>query len=197
MNNIHISGTPGSGKTSMCLLFSKNILLDEGRVFWISSDINSERFAQIMENVPIRKASNFHSLLFSTEVSIIDGFIDSLQQLTRMICHLPSTRLVVIDGWDIGMDESTKKNRIDEISKLAKLSRKHEFELYVTSQSYENAGNGSEKHIIRSRRKFENLGFESWQIVPDEEKIGIRRLIKNEEEVRFKMIQEGIEYLSI
>ena len=194
MDNIHISGTPGSGKTSMCLVISKQVLIDDGRVFWLSSDVNSERFSQIMENVPIRKASNFHSLRYSTEASLKDGFEESISQLTRMCKHLPSTKLIVIDGWDEGVDKHSKQSRIENIGELVKLSKSQNFDIYITSQSYENAGVGPEKYIVRSRIKFEELGFQSWLITPHEKIDGLRILIKEEKELTFKMSQEGIEY---
>jgi KaiC/GvpD/RAD55 family RecA-like ATPase len=195
MDNIHISGNPGSGKTSMCLVFSKQVLMNGGRVFWLSSDVNSERFSQIMENVPITKASNFHSLQFAAEASLKDGFEESISQLTRMCKHLPSTKLIVIDGWDGGIDKYSKRLRIENIGELVKLSKSQDFDIYITSQSYENVGAGPEKFIIRSRTKFEELGFQSWLITPHEKIDGLRILIKEENELTFKMSQEGIEYV--
>jgi len=194
MDYIHISGTPGSGKTSMCLVVSKNILLEGGRVFWLSTDINSDRFSQIMEDLPISNASKFHSLLFSEDMSSNNGFEQAINQLIIMPSQLPSTRIIVIDGWDQGMELSSKKLRLDKINELIEVCKRFGIKLYITSQSYENASGTDKKHTIRSKGKLEKIGFENWLIFPDDDSEALRILNKPNEQLSFKMSREGIEY---
>ena len=197
MVNIHISGYPGCGKTSICLNEVKNNLLSGGRVFWLSySGINFERFTQIIGEIPISNASKFHSLQFSTGISHKDDFDQSIQQLIRMCNHLPSTKLVVIDGWDQGMEDVSKKLRFERISDLVNNSKENEFEIIATSLSYEDASNNSENYKIKAKAKFKNLGFENWLIIPDSNENNLRKIIKPNQTTLYKMIPEGIEIIN-
>ena len=75
MVNIHISAPPGMGKTSYCLVTSRSVLNDGGRVFWISGEkLNHERFSQIMSKIQVTKASNFHLLSFEDDSIPNNGF---------------------------------------------------------------------------------------------------------------------------
>jgi len=199
MAQIHISGSPGSGKTSICLMKSNEILSAGGRVFWVSNKLDPVRFSQIMENIPIQHASKFHSMEFSdnSEVFItkeVNGFEQAINQLIIMSTQLPTTKLIVIDGWDIGIGTS-KNERFDKIESLKEICDKNDIQLYLTSQSYEDASDNLEKYRIRSKTKFEGMGFENWLIYPHDEINSLRKLIKGNKELVFKMINEGIEYV--
>jgi hypothetical protein len=197
MPNIHISGYPACGKTSICLAEAKNNLLNGGRVFWLSCEnIDFERFTQIMGDIPISNASKFHSLEFGakrTNNTKLESFDLAIQQLIRMCSNLPTTKLVIIDGWDHIMDKASKKLRIDSISDLVDSSKVNDFEIMVTSLSYHDASNNSEKYKIRAKAEFENLKFENWLIIPDSNNQKLRKIIKPNEVTLYKMIREGIE----
>lgn len=199
MAQIHISGSPGSGKTSICLMKSNEILSAGGRVFWVSNKLDPVRFSQIMENIPIQYASKFHSMEFSdnSEVFVtkeVNGFEQAINQLIIMSTQLPTTKLIVIDGWDIGIG-SSKKERFDKIESLKEICDKNGIQLYLTSQSYEDASDNLEKYRIRAKTKFEEMGFENWLIYPHNEINSLRKLIKGNKELVFRMINEGIEYV--
>ena len=197
MVNIHISGYPGCGKTSICLNEVKKVLLDSGRVFWLSyTGIDFERFRQIIGDIPISKASKFHALQFSSDISHKDGFDTSIQQLIGMCDHLPSTQLVVIDGWDQGMEDFSKKLRFEKISNLVNSSKKNQFEIIATSLSYEDASNNSENYKIKAKVKFEDLEFENWLIIPDPKENNLRKIIKPNQITLYKIIQEGIKIMN-
>ncbi len=199
MPNIHISGYPGCGKTTICLVEAKNNLLNGGRVFWLSCEnIDFKRFTQIMEDIPISNASKFHSLEFGSERTNtkLESFDLAIQQLIRMCNNLPSTKLVIIDGWDHLVDNFYKKLRIDSISDLVDCSKINNFEIMVTSLSYHDASNNSEKYKIRAKAEFENLKFENWLIVPDSNNQTLRKIIKPNEVTLYKMIHEGIEIIN-
>ena len=199
MNQIHISGSPGSGKTSICLMKSNEILSTGGRVFWISNKLDSVRFSQIMENIPIQNASKFHSMEFSDNsgeliTKDMNSFDQAIIQLIIMSTQLTTTKLIVIDGWDYGIN-SQNNGRLTKIKDLKDLCDKNNIQLYLTSQSYEDASNNSEKYRIRSKTKFENMGFENWLITPHDKLDSLRLLIKEKEELIFKMVNEGIEFI--
>tara|TARA_B100000945_G_scaffold304518_1_gene290094 strand:+ start:4419 stop:5012 length:594 start_codon:yes stop_codon:yes gene_type:complete len=194
MDNIHISAPPGVGKTSICLTNSRTVLMEGGRVFWVSrEELNHERFSQIMSGIPISKASKFHLLSFGDE-NTKNEFGSIIQQLIRMSTSLESTKLVIIDGWDSNITPLEKKYRLDGISKLAKAS-KNSFDLYITSLAYENAGNSSEKYKIRAANEFEKMGFENWLIVPHSKNEGIKKIIKSNEEMYYVLNSKGIEFV--
>ena len=194
MENIHISGFPGCGKTSYCLGESKKVLLDSGRVFWLtSSPLDVERFSQIMGDLPISNASKFHSMEFGENILNNNTFENAVIQLINMCGQLTSTKLVVIDGWDGDLDEFSKKYRIENISKLIKTSEKNDFRVIITSTSYEDASNNSEKYKVRSKSKFESMGLVSWLVIPGEE--GFRIIIKPDDSIKFKMVNDGIKII--
>tara|TARA_Y100000739_G_C20532836_1_gene429773 strand:+ start:489 stop:1076 length:588 start_codon:yes stop_codon:yes gene_type:complete len=195
MPNIHISAPPGLGKTSLCLVNSRKVLNEDGRVFWVSGDkLNHERFSQIMSSVPLSKASKFHLLNFGDESLPNNGFEDIINQLIRMCASLESTKLVVIDGWDSNMQSYDKKNRISSLSSLIQKSN-NLFEIHITSLSYENAGKGDEKYRIRASNEIEKLGFESWLIIPHLKDEGVRTIEKPNEKLNYLMKSDGIEFL--
>ena len=178
---------------------AKKNLLNGGRVFWLSCEnIDFERFTQIMGDIPISNASKFHSLEFGAEKTNtkLESFDLAIQQLIRMCSNLPSTKLVIIDGWDHAMDNSFKKLRINSISDLVDSSKVNDFQIMVTSLSYQDASNNSEKYKIRAKSEFENLKFENWLIIPDSNNQTLRKIIKPNEVTLYKMIHEGIEIIN-
>tara|TARA_Y100001968_G_scaffold69948_1_gene61090 strand:+ start:33 stop:626 length:594 start_codon:yes stop_codon:yes gene_type:complete len=194
MANIHVSAPPGIGKTSLCLTYSRKVLIEGGRVFWISSDeLNHERFSQIMQDIPISNASKFHLLSFGNENTKND-FDVTIEQLVRMVSSLESTKLVVIDGWDSGMTSIEKKYRLEGISKLTKAG-KSPFDIYTTSLAYENAGDSVELYKIRAEKEFEKLGFENWLIVPHDKNEGVKKIIKPKNQINYILKSEGVEFL--
>ena len=195
MVNIHISAPPGMGKTSFCLVTSRTVLDEDGRVFWISGEkLNHERFSQIMSRIQVTKASKFHLLSFEDDSIPNNGFEDCINQLIRMCNSLESTKLVVIDGWDSNMNSYDKKDRIASISSLVEKSSDL-FDIFITSLSYENAGDGDQKYKIRAQKEIEKLGFESWLICENPIKEGVRTITKPHEELNFIMDSTGIEYI--
>ncbi len=198
MEYVHISGTPASGKSSMCLMFSKEILLEGGRVFWLSPDIHHippERFAQIMQDLPISNASKFHSLNFSDRTSFSENsFEGAITKLMVMATQLPSTKIIIIEDWEY----YGKAGALNKIKELLEICKKNKIKLFLTSICYHDASNSSKKYAIRSESKFEKMGFENWLISPHEDLITserISKLNKPNEEILFKITNEGIEYI--
>ena len=111
-----------------------------------------------------------------------------------MCSSLESTKLVVIDGWDSNMNSYDKKDRIASISSLVEKSNDL-FDIFITSLSYENAGESSQKYNIRAQKEIEKLGYESWLISDNPSKEGVRTITKPHEELIFIMDSTGIEYI--
>ncbi len=198
MEYVHISGAACSGKTSMCLMFSKEILLEGGRVFWLSPsihDMHPERFAQIMEDLPISHASKFHSLNFSDRTSFSENsFEGAMNKLMIMALQLPSTKIIVIEDWQ----HYAKADALKKIEELFVICNENKIKLYLTSLSYQDASDNSKKYSIRSESELGKIGFENWLISPCEELVSserVSKLSKPNEELLFKITNEGIEYI--
>ena len=198
MEYIHISGAPCSGKTSMCLMFAKEILLENGRVFWLSPDIHNippERFAQIMEDLPISNASMFHSLNFSDRTSFSENsFEGAMNKLMVMALQLPSTKIIVIEDWQ----HFAKADALKKIEELFNICKKNKIKLYLTSLSYQDVSDNSNEYSIRSESELEKIGFENWLISPNEGLMASERtskLKKNNKDLLFKITNRGIEFI--
>ena len=194
MTHIHYSGVPGSGKTSLCLVESKEVLITDFRVFWLSGkEIDSIRFSQIMNSVPIHKAANFHLLEFGDHAAKMT-FETGIKKIIIMCNQLKSIALIVIDGWDENMDKIEKKSRIDSMDELIKTIKKNNIKLIATSNAYENLNEKGGEYLIRAKNELEKIEFSNNLIIDE---LNGNYLITNESENRrYKITSIGIEYIN-
>jgi len=133
---VHISASPGAGKTTLCLGIVSDTVSSGGRVIWACRKMpDPDRFREILHDVDEQGLMNISILNFSTD------FAGNLELILTGTEDFGRDDVVIVDDWC----ESHGRVRKDDIDAAMKLSLvANKTNLIITSSSYEDASGFSE-----------------------------------------------------
>ena len=181
---MHISASPGAGKTTLCLGVVSDTVLNGGRVIWACRKMpDPERFRDILYEIDEQGLMSISILNFSTDFA---GNLDNI--LTRAE-DFGRDDVVIVDDWC----ESHGRARKDDVDAAKKLSSiAHNTNLIITSSSYEDASGFSESGwLTRGGAQIES-SYATFLLLKHPKKDGVRIISGEGIVILTKMTSKGL-----
>ena len=133
---MHISASPGAGKTTLCLGIVSEIILNGGRAIWACRNIpDADRFREILHKIDQSGLGRISILNFSSNLAgEIDMIINRAEDFGRR-------DIVIVDDWCEGYGRAMKED-ISAAKKLSILIQSTN--VIITSSSYEDASGSAD-----------------------------------------------------
>ena len=184
---MHISASPGAGKTTLCLGIVSDTIMGDGRVIWACRKMpDSHRFREILHEIDDQSLMSISILNFSSD------FAGSLDLILRASEDLGRDDVVIVDDWC----ESHGRARKDDVSAARKLSLiVRKTNLIITSSSYEDASGMSKSGwVARGGAQIESV-YATFLLLKHPKKDGVRIISGDDEEVLARMTSGGLREL--
>tara|TARA_Y100000768_G_scaffold172521_1_gene129102 strand:+ start:2653 stop:3237 length:585 start_codon:yes stop_codon:yes gene_type:complete len=184
---VHISASPGAGKTTLCLGVVSDTLLSGGRVIWACRKMpDPDRFREILHDIDEQGLMRISILDFSTDFG---GNLDFI--LTRAE-DFGRDDVVIVDDWC----ESNGRARKDDVDAAERLSSiAHKTSLIITSSSYEDASGLSDSGwLTRGGAQIES-SYATFLLLKHPKKDGVRILSGEDIVILARMTSMGLEEL--
>ena len=184
---MHISASPGAGKTTLCLGVVSDTVLNGGRVIWACRKMpDPDRFRDILYEIDEQGLMRISILNFSTDFA---GNLDFI--LTRAE-DFGRDDFVIVDDW-CESNGRARKDDIDAAKKLSSVARKTN--LIITSSSYEDASGFSESGwLTRGGTKIES-SYATFLLLKHPKKDGVRIISGEDILILARMTSKGLEEL--
>ncbi|DAC28352.1 MAG TPA: hypothetical protein D7H74_05770 [Candidatus Poseidoniales archaeon] len=186
---VHISASPGAGKTTLCLGVVSNIILNGGRAIWACRKIpDPDRFREILHDIDEQGLMSISILNFSTD------FAGNLDFILTRAKDFGRDDVVIVDDWC----ESNGRARKDDVNAANKLSLiARETNLIITSSSYEDASGFSDSGwLTRGGTQIES-SYETFLLLKHPKKDGLRIISGKDILILARMTSKGLEELVI
>lgn len=141
-----IYGEGGTGKTNLCLMISRNAVLDGFKVIYIDTEgVSMERLRQLSGS-EFEKVSR--NILFSTPYNFIEQ-TKLIEKGIKLIESRGKIGLIVVDSLTMlfrshrADDQEDRKELNEQLSMLLSAARKNDLPALVTSQVYTNIDRGT------------------------------------------------------
>ncbi len=141
-----IYGEGGTGKTNLCLMLSRNAVIDGFRVIYIDTEgVSMDRLRQLCGS-DFEKVS--HNILFSTPYD----FLEQTKLIEKGIKLIEGSRrigLIIVDSLTMlfrshrADDQEDRKELNEQLSMLLSAARKNDIPVLITSQVYTNIDRGT------------------------------------------------------
>lgn len=184
---VHISGSPGAGKTTLCLGIVSDTISNGGRAIWACRKMpDSDRFREILQDIDEQGLMSISILNFSTD------FAGNLAFILTETEDFGRDDVVIVDDWC----ESHGRARKDDVDAAKKLSLiAHKTKLIITSSSYEDASGFSESGwLTRGGDQIES-SYATFLLLEHPRKDGIRIFSGEGIVILAKMTSKGLEEL--
>ncbi len=182
---VHISASPGAGKTTLCLGIVSDTILNRGRVIWACRKMpDPDRFREILHDIDEQGLMRISILNFSSD------FAGKLELILRGTEDFGRDDVVVVDDWC----ENHGRARKDDISAAKKLSSiAHKTNLIITSSSYEDASGISDSGwMTRGGKQIEST-YATFLLLKHPKKDGIRIISGEDVVILARMTKKGLE----
>ncbi len=182
---VHISASPGAGKTTLCLGIVSDTILNRGRVIWACRKMpDPDRFREILHDIDEQGLMRISILNFSSD------FAGNLDLILRGTEDFGRDDVVVVDDWC----ENHGRARKDDISAAKKLSSiAHKTNLIITSSSYEDASGISDSGwMTRGGKQIEST-YATFLLLKHPKKDGIRIISGEDVVILARMTKKGLE----
>lgn len=184
---MHISASPGAGKTTLCLGIVSDTIMSGGRVIWACRKMpDSHRFREILHEIDDQSLMSISILNFSSD------FAGNLDLILRGSEDFGRDDVVIVDDWC----ESHGRARKDDVSAARKLSLiVRNTNLIITSSSYEDASGMSKSGwVARGGAQIESV-YATFLLLKHPKKDGVRIISGDDEEVLARMTSRGLREL--
>ena len=185
---LHVSASPGSGKTALCLGVISRIVSEGGNVIWACREIpNAERARSILCDFD---DSDFEKITIIHYSNNLPKYLNTIISLSR---SLTKRDIIILDDW-CGNHGRASKGEISSVCELSDVCRNTN--LVITSSSYEDAsGNRNKTWVSRGgssvERSFKTVFLENHAL-----KTGVRVIRFDETEKFLMMTQRGLVEIS-
>ena len=184
---MHISASPGAGKTTLCLGVVSDTLLNGGRVIWACRKMpDPDRFREILQDIDEQGLRSIAILNFSTD------FAGNLELILMGAEDFGRDDVVIVDDWC----ESHGRARKDDVNAAKKLSLIAEkTNLIITSSSYEDASGFSDSGwLTRGGTQIES-SYATFLVLNHPKKDGVRIISGDDILILARMTSKGLEEL--
>ena len=184
---VHISASPGAGKTTLCLGIVLDTILNGGRVIWACRKMpDQDRFRDILHDIDEQGLMRISILNFSSD------FAGNLGLILRGAEDFGRDDVVIVDDWC----ESHGRARKDDVHAAKKLALiAHKTSLIITSSSYEDASGISDSGwLTRGGTQIES-SFVTFLLLKHPKKEGIRIISGEDLVVLARMTSKGLKEL--
>tara|TARA_Y200000002_G_scaffold196295_1_gene162164 strand:- start:2158 stop:2742 length:585 start_codon:yes stop_codon:yes gene_type:complete len=184
---VHISASPGAGKTSLCLGIVSDTVSNGGRAIWACRKMpDSDRFREILHDIDEQGLMSISILNFSTD------FAGNLALILTGTEDFGRDDIVIVDDWC----ESHGRARKDDVNAAKKLSMiTHKTNLIITSSSYEDASGFSDSGwLTRGGTQIES-SYVTFLLLKHPKKDGVRIISGEDIVILAKMTSKGLEEL--
>tara|TARA_Y100000768_G_scaffold140605_1_gene104757 strand:+ start:4186 stop:4770 length:585 start_codon:yes stop_codon:yes gene_type:complete len=181
---VHISASPGAGKTTLCLGIASDTILNEGRVIWACRKMpDPDRFREILHDIDEQGLTMISILNFSS------SFARSLDVILMRAEDFGRDDVVIIDDWC----ESHGRANKDDVSAAKKLSLiANRTNLIITSSSYEDASGFSESGwLTRGGAQIES-SYRTFLLLKHPKKDGVRIISGGNKVILAMMTSNGL-----
>lgn len=182
---VHISASPGAGKTALCLGIASGIILDGGRVIWACRKMpDAGRAREILHDIGEEGFRKISILDFSSD------FPGELELILSGAKDFGRRDIVIVDDWCDSYGRA-KKEEIIAAERLSTLV--HKTNLIITSSSYEDASGSSESGwLTRGGRSIEKV-YMTVLMMKHQIKEGVRSISWEGNEKLARMTHRGLE----
>ncbi len=179
----HLAVGEGCGGTSLALQYSRDILIDGGRVVWVCEKTpDPQRFSQILNNVDVALLAKFHMMECG---EVIAGGVLTAGKLAERL----TPQLFVIDDWTPRTGQPDRLT-ISAIEKICKILESTGCKLLITSALYGDAS-GKEQWKTRGKNLLEHLSPSNWRLTITEGGLQKRTLLAEDETFQLQINDEG------
>tara|TARA_B100000214_G_scaffold361024_1_gene324002 strand:- start:2738 stop:3322 length:585 start_codon:yes stop_codon:yes gene_type:complete len=181
---VHISASPGAGKTTLCLGIASDTILNDGRVIWACRKMpDPDRFREILHDIDEQGLTMISILNFSS------SFARSLDVILMRAEDFGRDDVVIIDDWC----ESHGRANKDDVSAAKELSLiANRTNLIITSSSYEDASGFSESGwLTRGGAQIEN-SYRTFLLLKHPKKDGVRIISGGNKVILAMMTSNGL-----
>lgn len=184
---VHVSASPGAGKTTLCLGIASDTILDGGRVIWACRKMpDSERFGDIMSEIGEQGLLRMSILDFSSD------FAGSLDLILRGAEDYGINDVVIVDDWC----ENHGRARKEDVSAAKKLSMMaSQTNVIITSPSYEDASGFSDSGWLTRGGRQIGSSYSTFLLVKHPQKKGMRIITGEGVVIQARMTSKGLEEL--
>ena len=184
---MHISASPGAGKTTLCLGVASDTVMNGGRVILACRKMpDPDRFREILRDIDEQGLMSISILNFSTDFA---GNLDFI--LTRAE-DFGREDVVIVDDW-CANNGRARKDDVNAAKKLSLIAR--ETNLIITSSSYEDASGFSDSGwLTRGGTQIES-SYATFLLLKHPKKDGVRIISGEDTLILAKMTSKGLEEL--
>ena len=194
-----IYGEGGSGKTNLCLMLSRNAVLEGFKVIYIDTEgVSMDRLKQL-SGEEFEKVSR--SILFSTPYDFIEQ-TRLIEKGIKLIESRGKIGLIVVDSLTMlfrshrADDQEDRKELNEQLSMLLSAARKNDIPVLITSQVYTNIDKGTFEplggHAINHVAKT-ILQLEKTENRKRKATLVKHRYLRDNEHVEYTITQSGME----
>ncbi len=179
-----IYGQSGTGKTTLCLMFAKNVAKDYKVAYIDTEGLSAERVKQIFEDISLFSNVYVYEVFEFKEQSI------ALKEAEKL-CKNENVKLVVVDSFtalyrseleDEERQVRVKRELTSQLTYLLGIARKYDVAVIITNQVYTDVRTGQDKPL--GGTSIDHLS----KIIIGLERIGDKRIAKL---VKHRWLKEG------
>mgnify|MGYP006096174757 CR=1 FL=1 len=179
----HLAIGEGCGGTSLALQYSRNTLIDGGRVIWVcDKSPDSGRFSQILSGVNVASLAKFH--MMECGEAIASGVLTAGKLAERL-----TPQLFVIDDWTPRTGQPDRL-AISAIETICKILESTKCKLLITSALYSDAS-GEEEWKTRGKNLLEQISPANWRLTIAEGSLQKRILLVEDETIQLQINDKG------
>jgi len=179
----HLAIGEGCGGTSLALQYSRDTLIDGGRVIWVcDKSPDSGRFSQILSGVNVVSLAKFH--MMECGEAIAGGVLTAGKLAERL-----TPQLFVVDDWTPRTGQPDRL-AISAIETICKILESTKCKLLITSALYSDAS-GEEEWKTRGENLLEQISPANWRLTIAEGGLQKRILLVEDETIQLQINDEG------
>ena len=182
---VHISASPGSGKTALCLGIVSGIISSGGKVVWACREMpNLDRTREILSGIPEEGFENISIIHFSSELA---KYTDAILSMSR---DFNKSDIIIVDDW-CGSYGRAKKEEIKSVMRISENCKATN--VVITSSSYEDASGASESNWISRGGRSVNEAYQTVFLQKHSMRQGVRIIRSEGVEKLLLMTKYGLE----
>ena len=185
---VHVSASPGSGKTALCLGIIPGIISAGGKVIWSCRKMpDPDRSREILAGLSEVDYENISIIHFSNELPKYTNAIISMSR------DFSKTDIVILDDW-CGSYGRARKEEVESVMRISKSCEATN--VVITSSSYEDASGAPGENWISRGGRTVNEAFKTVFLQKHPIKQGVRIFRSNGAEKLLLMTKRGLEEIS-
>lgn len=185
---VHVSASPGSGKTALCLSVVSGIISSGGKVIWACREMpNLDRTREILSGISEEGYENISIIHFSND---FPKYTDAILSMSR---DFNESDIVIVDDW-CGSYGRAKKEEIESVIRISENCK--DTNVVITSSSYEDASGASESNWISRGGRSVNEAYQTVFLQKHPMRQGVRIIRSEGDEKLLLMTKHGLEEIS-